>query len=374
MKNTFKQCILITQMDPLSRLIKYETKYVNAKKDEESKITVSESVYSPSKGDKIWFYPGCDIPRFKVKQFCIKTGVSVVKNKDRSNVRFIGPDTLNTMIHQLWYYEMTKANFLQWFDTVMCNAYEELKDIIIKSEHSSIYLSSHVASQFNNKELFASKTLGSNARSYESNIFAQSEDNYKLLCTIFDDTQIRFQNDLLSLLNTGTVMDEQMYQDIHRLFESTDKENTKLAMEAMANCDFQQSAVYLLMLIGKYGQKIQNSGNIHHVNFKSLVKYFQIKDIQSIDVDDMIDCLRYQKLLSIGNLNRLMPMALEYMQENGNMKNMTITNISLSADAEKAVSENILDNPVSVSLNQIPNQEPEADQSTSPEVPAQETV
>jgi hypothetical protein len=160
---------------------------------------------------------------------------------------------------------------------------------------------------------------------------------------MMNDPLLKHQDEMLKQLNTGSVLDEEMYTQIHRLFESSDKENTKLAMEAMANCDFQKSAVYLLLLVKKYGEKIYNSGNRHHVNFKSLLKYFQLTNITNISVDEMIDSLRHQKLLSIDNLNRLMPLAMEVIRESGDMDNIKVKDVELSLEAEQAIAENILD-------------------------------
>lgn len=320
--------------------------------------------YTPTAGDKIWFYPGCDIPRFKVKQFCMNNNVSIVKTKDRSTVRFMGQETVNqTRFHDDLYY-MGKDAFLTWLDSVMCNAYMQMRDDIAKCPSDIVYIDHSAYRDFCDEELFAEKIMlpeGIDLPSTEVYRFATPE-SYQQLVDMISDPGLYYQDDMLSLLNTGIVIDEDMYKRMHELFKSSDADNTRLAMEAMANCDFQKSAVYLLLLMQKYGTKIYNSGTKHHVNFKSLIKYFQIKNINSISVDDMIDSLRHQKLLSLSNLNYLMPMALNRLRENGEMKNIKIKDLELSSEAEKAVAENILDKQVVTTSAPNPIPEPKPNQ------------
>lgn len=332
-------------MDKDTRLISYEIEHLVSPSLKGTDTLTQPNVYVPAKGDKIWFYPGCDIPRFKVKRFCQDNDVAVVKYREKSSVRFMGPETMNEMVSQRSTYCSTKDEFISWLDRVMCNAYEKLKEDILACPCDTVYMYHQAASMFCSEEMFGTKPLEKKQSDlgWKQIVVVLGEPNLEKLNAMLDDPNLRHQDELLSLLNTGAVLDKDMYDQIHRLFASTDKENTKLAMEAMANCDFQQSAVYLLMLLQKYGDKISNSGIMHHVNFKSLLKYFQIQSITSIDVDNMIDSLRHQKLLSVTNLNMLMPMALQALKDGGEMRNIKIKDLELSPEAEAAIAENILD-------------------------------
>ena len=345
--------LIITDMDPKTRLISHE--FINVLPQRAYNITdlfSKNPVYTPAKGDRIWFYPGCDIPRFKVKQFCINNDVAVVKYAEKASVKFIGPTSIMELIKGRFVTTIVKADFLAWFDRIMCNSYITLREDIVKNTSDVIYIDNSTFNKFKSKDLFANNILKAENEYLQINYM--QEDSYALFIKMQEDPLLRSQDDLLNLLNTGVILDEQMYNDIHRLFESTDKENTKLAMEAMANCDFQQSAVYLLLLMKEYGQKISDSGNRHHVNFKSLVKYFQIRNLENMTVDSMIDSLRCQKLLSVNNLNRLMPLAMERIREKGDMQNIKIKDVELSEEAELSVAENILDQQISTPSVPVP--------------------
>lgn len=332
-------------MDEASRLIQWDTKYMLPANNGTLITFAATTIYVPTKGDKLWFYPGCDIPRFKVKQFCTTHDVAVVKYKDKSSVRFMGPESIREMIETYNGRFVPKDVFLAWLDGVMCNAYIPLRSAIVASQSIEVYVRNSALGAFCKKDLFGTKVLfqRTDEAEYRNVDYIKNDEYYQQITDMISDTGLRPQDDLLSLLNTGVEMDQKMYEDIHRLFESTDKENTKLAMEAMANCDFQKSAVYLLLLLKEYGQKMSDSGNKHHVNFKSLIKYFQIKSLENMSVDNMIDSLRHQKLLSVENLNRLMPLAMERIREKGDMRNIKIKDVELSTEAEISVAENILD-------------------------------
>jgi hypothetical protein len=337
--------IIIDRMDEASRLIQWSRKYTLPVHNGTLITFATATPYTPTKGDKLWFYPGCEIPRFKVKQFCVKHDVSVVKYKDKSSVRFMGPESIKELIESYNGRATTKDIFLQWLDTVMCNAYVPLRDAIVATQSAFVFIKGGALGSFCKKDLFGTKVLfpRTDEAPYHSIDYIKDDENYQQLTDMMSDVNLRSQDDLLSLLNTGVEMDQKMYDDIHRLFESSDKENTKLAMEAMANCDFQKSAVYLLLLLKEYGQKMSDSGNKHHVNFKSLIKYFQIRNLENMSVDSMIDSLRHQKLLSVDNLNRLMPLAMETIKKEGDMRNIKIKDVELSTEAEISVAENILD-------------------------------
>lgn len=346
MVNIADKAVFIFNLDEKTRHLNYATSTVLRTDSDGSILSFNTHKYVPAKGDKIWFYPGCEVPRFKVKQFCIKHDVAVVKYKEKSSVRFIGPEAIKNLLHQFSAYCIDKQYFINFLDTIMCNAYEKLKEDIVKSESQKVYLYDNMMRTFCDDEAFNGKVLFPSYNDVDDWVIGckvKDDESLAILTDMINDPGLHHQDDLLSILNTGTVLDEEMYQQIKKMFKSSDNDNTRLAMEAMANCDYQKSAVYLLLLLKKFGSKIQSSGNTHHVNFKSLIKYFQIKTLNSISVDDMIDALRHQKLLNLDNLNRLMPMALKRIKEGGDMRNLIIKEIVLSPDAERAVNENILD-------------------------------
>lgn len=327
--------------------IDYSIKHVIEGKFDKDNLVGIPKTYTPQKGDRLWFYPGCDIPRFKVKQFCQKYDVAVVKYTEKSNVRFISPNAVNLLTTGMYIYNTPKDYFLNWLSTVMCNAYLQLQQEIIKSTADVVYLHYQPKAAFSMPEHFGKKLLYPKNKDayYDSVYFIKDDDCFKQLTNIFSDQKLHHQDALLSLLNTGTIMTEDMYRETGKLFESSDVTNTVLAMEAMANCDFQQSAVYLLLLLKDNSQKIYDSSNRNHVNFKSLLKYFNITaySLTRLSVDDLINSLRHQKLLSLTNLNMLMPLIMETVKDQGDLQHIKVKDVELSNEALNSIAENIVE-------------------------------
>lgn len=345
--NNLKKILWIQDFDEETRVIDYSIADV-IKED-----LIANDKYTPTKGDRLWFYPGCTIPRFKITQFCKKHNVAIVKTADKATVKVIGDATVKELTYKLHLYSVSKTHFINWLDSVMCNAYIQLRNDALAFEE--VHLSQHAANVFKDEESLGKALINEwKELSSDSYVIASSEKSSQQLVDILNSTNIYKQDALLSLLNTSIIMDEKMYEDTRRILQSEDRENTKVAMEAMANCDFQKSAVYLLLLLREFGSKIYSSNATHHVNFKSLLKYFKVGNITNISLDDIINSLRSQKILNLANLNMLMPMAMKQIKEKGDMHNIKVKDVELTPDMEISLAENILDQlpPVSEDTNQ----------------------
>jgi hypothetical protein len=91
-----------------------------------------------------------------------------------------------------------------------------------------------------------------------------------------------------------------------------------MAMEIMANSNYVESALYLLMLLEEYGHRIANCHTKNHVNFKSMVSYFglRVKDVDCLDPDDVSKKLVSLGLLTTDWLNILLQSRLDWFITN----------------------------------------------------------
>jgi len=103
------------------------------------------------------------------------------------------------------------------------------------------------------------------------------------------------------------------------MFESDDKENVSLAMETMANCNHEKSALNLLLLIKEHRMKMGDSRASSHVNFKSLLKYFNLSRWDLLrgyfDYDKLIGILKRKDLLTPEYIAILTPIVLQQLIE-----------------------------------------------------------
>lgn len=301
--------------------------------DSDIKSIIPATEYIPSKGDKIYFYPDCNIPRFKIKQFCEKYGASVVKFPDKATVKIAGENTIKSFIEPKAVKEISMSDF-----TAYMHKYTniDITDIIKDVDSQHVYMYYSVDGKFESACGAKLKTV------YTSRTFIKEDCEEKFMA-LLSDTNLFDEKEILKRLNTGAVMDNEQYVSIQRLFDSKDVENHKLAIEMMANCDFEKSSVYLLLLIHNFGYTIYDAPNRTHVNFKSLLKFFNIREIRRLDLDDIIACLLERKLLSAHNLNVMMPLLQEYL-ENGNTSDyVKIKNVEVTEEILTGLEVNILD-------------------------------
>jgi hypothetical protein len=102
------------------------------------------------------------------------------------------------------------------------------------------------------------------------------------------------------------------------MFKSSDKDNHIMAMEIMANSNYVESALYLLMLLEEYGHRIADCNTKNHVNFKSMVSYFglRVRDVDCLDPDDVSKKLVLLNLLTTDWLNILLESRLDWFVTN----------------------------------------------------------
>jgi hypothetical protein len=75
----------------------------------------------------------------------------------------------------------------------------------------------------------------------------------------------------------------------------------------MANSKYEDSVLYLLMLISENAYKINSSNTRNHVNFKSMLTYFgwQPRDVSHINTDAIVEIIDKKGLLTVDMIKRL---------------------------------------------------------------------
>lgn len=301
--------------------------------------------YIPVKGDKLWFYPGCKIPRFKVKQFCQKYGVSVVKDKTKATIKVVGNGTYDMLLEKRWNETCVKESFaaLEKIAEISTTAKFLFAEITADPE-SYVIFPRYLLYRLSDTKPYSDlkKTLTEN--SLTDYLYIASDKTLDSLVLLLNDSTAYHEDSITVHLNTGTVMTKDMYENARKMLESHDPGNRAIALEAMANCDFQQSAVYLLWLLSDFRKEIWNCSVRTHVNFKSLLNFFDIKSKwDTFCTDNIIEKLGRQKLLSTANVNLILSRAMEEIRESGELIHIKIKEIEFTPDFEKMILENILD-------------------------------
>ena len=338
--------------------------------DKAPSLNVLKGLYVPIAGDKLYIFPDCNIPRFKVKGFCEANNLSVAKFKDTANIWFTNEDNIKDSYFQEFNYcaTVTKRAMLKYLAEVKIryngNELSELIRDIENSQANFVIINSSFIYQIKNYGAFK----GPKYEFLERSDLENYDDDDKIIP--FDETLIEYNSDkdyyyfenaekeaeyttllthgnvydesaLVSLLNSELVMDKEIYEGMKNLFESKDNSNHRVAMESMANCDYLKSAIYLLFLVKDYKSEMYNSDMKNHINFKSFLRFFDINVKYHMSFDDIVEILIKKDIMTKECLALLMPFATEQVLESGETKYFKATNVVHSPEVEEAMQKHI---------------------------------
>lgn len=320
--------------------------------------------YTPTAGDRIFIYPDSNIPRFKLKNFCDKHKVSVAKAKESATVFFMDPETANkdgkyydSDNYPHLVYKAYFTDYVKKASRVGDKRYIKLLQDLQTSQEDVVYVkASYTFEQegLNKYKLDIVReretddtddngnnvTLVANCKDRDKIYFIETEDQRKAFAEL-ENRDVYHSDAMLALLNEGSVVDKEMYDGIMNLFESKDTNDHRVAMEAMANCDYEKSAVYLLMVFYHHQSEIYNNDTKTHVNFKSYLKFFKLEHGRGITIDDMVNKLKDKRLLNSSNLAIVMKEAKKVIKSTieGDTDYFVFTEIVPVEEIQKEVAE-----------------------------------
>jgi hypothetical protein len=132
-----------------------------------------------------------------------------------------------------------------------------------------------------------------------------------------------------------------MYEQIHQMFESSDKDNHILAMEIMANSNYTESLLYLEMLFKEHSTAMGNCHTRNHVNFKSLVNYLgKNKTYLSTSLDKIVRSLIEKKVITKDMMDVLMRRYADEIADGGDSTYFKVKTITLNEDLLKSLNVN----------------------------------
>ena len=257
---------------------------------------VNSKGYVPTKGDTIYLLPGVNIPRMKLKDLALNLGIRVVRDPAKATVVFSGKSSVGKVTTSTWYY-FADANTILENVNKLCNDdyYIEKLETAIASTGSE-----RVCSSWSDMR---NTLCNGNMDIYESQYFYGIEPDYLDTYNAIQGKPIYCESELITNINgdDSTVIDYDVYKQLQSMFESSDDDNHVLAMEIMANSHYENSILYLLMLISEFHYTISNTHTKNHVNFKSMLAYFNWvpRQVGIQDADDIIKIIDEKGLLTL---------------------------------------------------------------------------
>lgn len=136
------------------------------------------------------------------------------------------------------------------------------------------------------------------------------------------------------------VIDKELYNNLDSLFKSKDRENQVVALQALTNCNYIKSAPYILKLIFDHERRIFELREKNHINFKSLLTFFNINRLYNSisSIDNCVKKLESKKLMNLENLQILIDL---YSVDSFDIDSqyLTISKLSLTNEAITSILE-----------------------------------
>lgn len=265
---------------------------------EKEDFKFSENKYTPSYGDKLFFLPGINIPRVKLKNLTLSHNVKSIKDIDKASAIFANSFTFGKMVESKYYNTLPTYLFKQYFeiikddlDSVQVSIIETSlesysNDIVIFDYYTRSAMTDDNLTNIRNNSDFVNEVHDKESSS-QFNLL--NEDNTQLFQLLLSK-EIFQETDVIELLNGDKALsiDDEVFNQLSEMMNSSDIENHTLVMEIIANCEYRTSLLYLMVLFEKYGRVFMRSRVKSHVNFKSLLSYL---DLSTHDMSVNIDTI-----------------------------------------------------------------------------------
>jgi len=310
-------------------------------KDIKESLDVKDD-WTPGQAERPYFFPGCSVPRFKVRE-----RFNITIKPEYATAAFISPETLEgsedgfDSITRMYPYNV--KSIIKWIRTcygedhpftVKVSSLSHNCEDLILMHNDCVEKIRHVGLKIPNSTNppplgkpnsrgqrgldFSGYRVSDNVKMVypeRTNLFMSQADSIfdRLTCDLYD------QNCMLKLVNADClILDDKRYEEMCLMAGANDKDNLSTVMELMANCNFDKSCIYLLCLLQKYGKEMAPMKGASHINFKSLLYYFEL-DVKilkkNLELDKLISILERLGKLTQSNfqkLSALFPITKEY--------------------------------------------------------------
>jgi hypothetical protein len=283
----------------------------------DSAFNIVKKEYTPKMKDKLYFLPGVNIPRVKLKDFALNYYIKTVRHVEDADVVFGSKLSNQKVLTRTWETLIRTEDFITCFNHLVEEnklddyTVEKIKTALEFYNQSTIITDDRSISIFSDLSLYkslivnAGGVLSSNKKtSYVKTV----EEGYLSDALYLSGKEVYDEAALLKHINgdDAIIIDKEVYNQLEAMLSSSDNDNHVLAMEIMANCKLEESLFYLLKLMGKYSNKLRECKGVNHVNFKSLLSYLGIdKWRMQFSTDEKIRKLMEKNVLTVGMLNAL---------------------------------------------------------------------
>lgn len=275
---------------------------------EEKDFKISEDKYKPTHRDTLFFAPGVNIPRIKIKNLTLSHNIKAIRDINKADAIFINNLTFAKMVSSTHILAIPVKIFIDFIEVVKDELQlHQLNNIKVAMK---AYDKEIVLIDARTKSAMIDDNIGIFYRQHSMCTTIKSAENKRFNVVKSDDVEIFnhlkvhrcfHEADVIGLLNgdDALTIDQKVFEQLRQMLNSTDVENHTLAMEIMANCEYQSSLLFLMMLFKEYHAAFMASGGSNHVNFKSLLSYMDLgPGSMTVTIDSMMAIFLKREVLT----------------------------------------------------------------------------
>ena len=224
----------------------------------------TENTVSFVPGDKIYFLPGVNIPRVKLKDIVLDYNIKIVRDINQATKVFTGSNTYNKISDRNWFYTFDIKlldKFLKVLkDANLLDGYIEQKIDLMMSNSDYI----KVITDYNTRRILQNAELNLYATTSNTDLALEFNNNYNsyygntvdldYVETIdyltSQNLKLYDEKSLLDIINgdDALVINEDTYEKLSNMFNSSDDDNHTVAMEIMSNSKYKESLFFIELL------------------------------------------------------------------------------------------------------------------------------
>ena len=305
--------------------------------------------YQLKMNDKFYFCPGVAVPRIKLKDLASSHKAKTVREMDAATAIFIGNKTYDKMTDYSWQNYVETDNLKKFLEAAY-NAgditdyyYDKFKTAVEFYTTNNVLIEYSTARLLQNDH-YTYKIVGSPELVEGSQRTITVMPEYVDLYMDLLEKPVYMEEELYPYLNgpDATVIDANMYDALKDMFESSDNDNTVLAMEIMANCDWDKSIMYLGFLLEEFSNIIYNQRTRTHINFKSFLSYMgRTPSNIRLDKNDIFDLIIGKGLLTRDMAQTILEKFADEVYII-NSKYFKVKTVSLSKEIDMLLGEEVL--------------------------------
>ena len=296
--------------------------------------------YIPTLNDKLYFAKGVNIPRVKLKNLAKDYKIKSTTNVADATAIFVSENSNSKYTTTQWTYTVATTEFKQYFEDYLAlnlgDAYynEKVENAL------EFYTEELIGVSYNTRNFLENGNIPfrlKSGTSYSSKRYNKIQDEYLSAYNEINNSTLPVydESELLKHLNGNEALgiDSDMYDSLCEMFNSSDTDNHTIAMEIMANSNFEDSVLYLSLLFYSYSGQMQQCRSKGHVNFKSLLSLMTLPSSYfRMNIDDVMDKLKKHKQLTKENVDIVLKLHGDDITGGGNSLYFRVKTITLCTE------------------------------------------